>query len=176
MVSANEFSHVVKLSEVTGQAKAVHLSADAEVCAALAKRFDLASLDNLEADLSLTHDADAVVATGSFKATLAQSCIASREAVPATLDEPVHIRFVAEPLAGADSELELRPDDCDTMFHDGQTIDLGEAVAQSLGLALDPYPRSPNAEEALKTAGVKSEEEAGPFGALAALKDRLAGN
>lgn len=176
MVSANEFSHVVKLSEITGQAKAVHLSADVATCDALARRFDLASLDSLEADLSLTHDADAVVVTGSFKATLAQICIASGEPVPATLDEPVHIRFIAEPLAGADSELELGPDDCDTMFHDSQTIDLGEAVAQSLGLALDPYPRSPNADAALKAAGVKPEEEAGPFGALAALKDKLAGN
>lgn len=173
MVTANEFSHVVKLSEVSGQGKGVHLSADMETRAALARRFDLASLDLLEADLSLTHDAEAIVATGAFKATLVQTCIASGEPVPATLDEPLHIRFIDEPMAGADSELELIADDCDTMFHDGQTIDLGEAVAQSLGLALDPYPRSPKANDALKAAGVKSEEEAGPFSALAALRDKL---
>jgi len=59
------------------------------------------------------------------------------------------------------------------MFHDGQLIDLGEAVAQSLGLALDPYPRSPNADALLKAAGVKREDEAGPFGVLASLKEKL---
>jgi uncharacterized metal-binding protein YceD (DUF177 family) len=62
------------------------------------------------------------------------------------------------------------------MFHDGQTIDLGEAVAQSLGLALNPYPRSLEAERALKAAGVKGEEDAQPVaGAFASLKDLLAG-
>ncbi|HEV2747118.1 MAG TPA: DUF177 domain-containing protein, partial [Allosphingosinicella sp.] len=43
----------------------------------------------------------------------------------------------------------------------------------TLALSLDPFPRSPAAAEALKAAGVKSEEEAGPFGALAALRDKL---
>jgi hypothetical protein len=47
-------------------------------------------------------------------------------------------------------------------------------VAQSLGLALNPYPRSPEAEKMLKAAGVKSEEDVAPTGALAGLKDLLA--
>ena len=41
-------------------------------------------------------------------------------------------------------------------------IDLGAALADTLALALDPYPRSPSAEAALKEAGVLSEEQAGP--------------
>jgi hypothetical protein len=39
-----------------------------------------------------------------------------------------------------------------------------------LALVLDPYPRGPDAEAALKAAGVLSEEQAGPFAALAKLK------
>ena len=46
-------------------------------------------------------------------------------------------------------------------------------AADTLALSLDPYPRSPNAEAALKDAGVLSEEEASPFAALAALKGQL---
>jgi uncharacterized metal-binding protein YceD (DUF177 family) len=115
-----------------------------------------------------------VVATGRFAADLAQYCIASHDPVPAQMDEAVHIRFIAEPVISGEVELELEADDCDTMFHDGQTIDLGEAVAQSLGLALNPYPRSPEAEKMLKAAGVKSEEDGAPTGALAGLKDLLA--
>jgi uncharacterized metal-binding protein YceD (DUF177 family) len=62
------------------------------------------------------------------------------------------------------------------MFHDGAAIDLGSAIADSLALAVDPYPRSPSADAALKDAGVLSEDEAGPFAALAALKSKLGGS
>jgi hypothetical protein len=50
-------------------------------------------------------------------------------------------------------------------------------VAQGFSLALDPFPRVADAEERLRAAGVKSEEEAeeariesSPFAALKALK------
>ncbi len=172
MVSANEFSYVVKLSEVGNLSRNIHLVADGAARSGLMARFDLASLDSLEANIALQSEAADVIATGRFTARLAQYCIASNDPVPAVLDEPIHIRFIPEPTIGG--ELELEADDCETMFHDGLTIDLGEAVAQSLGLALDPYPRSPEAEKILKAAGVKSEEEAAPRGALASLKDLLA--
>ena len=174
MVTANEFSHVIKLSEVGSHSRNIQLSADETARAALMARFDLAALDSLKAEISLAHDAEGVVATGRFSADLAQYCIASHDPVPAKMDEMVHIRFIPEPVMSGEVELELEADDCDTMFHDGQTIDLGEAVAQSLGLALNPYPRSPEAEKMLKAAGVKSEEDVAPTGALAGLKDLLA--
>ena len=59
------------------------------------------------------------------------------------------------------------------VFYDASAIDVGEAVAETLLLNLDPYPRAPDAEEALKEAGVKSEEEVGPLGALSGLGDQL---
>lgn len=172
MVNSNEFSHVVKLSEIGNHSRNIHLSADEAARSGLMARFDLAALDSLEADISLHNDAAGVVASGRFTASLAQYCIASNDPVPASLNEPIHIRFIAEPTDSG--EFELEADDCETMFHDGQIIDLGEAVAQSLGLALNPYPRSPEAERILKAAGVKSEEEAAPLGALSSLKDLLA--
>ena len=42
-----------------------------------------------------------------------------------------------------------------------------------MALALDPFPRGPNAAAALREAGVISEEEAKPLGALAGLKAQL---
>ena len=71
-----------------------------------------------------------------------------------------------------DEEVELSAEDLDVIFHDGREIDLAAAVADELSLALDPYPRSARAEDALKEAGVLSEEQAGPFAALAALKGK----
>ena len=52
--------------------------------------------------------------------------------------------------------------------------DLG-AVAETLALSLDPFPRAPDADAVLRAAGVLSEDEAvtGPFAALKGLKDKL---
>ena len=75
--------------------------------------------------------------------------------------------FMPEP---ADEELELGESDCDVVFHDGARIDLGGAIADTLALSIDPYPRSAGAEAALKEAGVMTEAEASPFAVLAQLK------
>lgn len=173
MVTGNEFSHELKISELGGQMRSIHLSADAAALAALARRFDLAALDRLDADLTVTTAGEGIVATGQLSAKLAQICVATNAPVPADISETISIRFIPEPRIDDEAEYELAAEDCDVMFHDGQLIDLGEAVAQSLGLALDPYPRSANADAVLKAAGVKSEGETGPFGALASLKEKL---
>lgn len=173
MVSDNEFSHFVKLNDIGAGESNVHLSADLDARTGLARRFDLASLDLLEADIALSRSAKGVLAVGRFRADLVQSCVATGEPVSAHLDEPITIRFIPEPITAADAEIELDADECDTMFYDGLGVDLGEAVAQTLGLSLDPYPRSPDAQARLKAAGVKSEDEIRPEGALAGLKDLL---
>ena len=79
--------------------------------------------------------------------------------------------FTPEPAPGGpDEEIELGESDCDTVFYDGAMIDLGGAIADTLALSLDPYPRSAGAEAALKEAGVLSEEQASPFAVLAKLR------
>jgi uncharacterized metal-binding protein YceD (DUF177 family) len=69
-----------------------------------------------------------------------------------------------------DEEIELGEKDCDTVFYDGAAIDLGGAIADTLALSIDPYPRSAGADAALKEAGVLSEQQASPFAVLAKLK------
>jgi uncharacterized metal-binding protein YceD (DUF177 family) len=165
-----EFSHTVPLSEIGGKAVHIKLAADEAQRAALAKRFALLSLDVFSADVAVSHDGDAILADGRFAAELVQACVATGTAVPAKLDEAFNVRFVAENSYSPDAEIELGDNDCDTLFHDGRIVDLGEVAAQSLGLAINPYPRSPDAEATLRQAGVKGEHEAGPFAALAAFK------
>ena len=58
------------------------------------------------------------------------------------------------PADAPDEEIELGEADCDVVFYDGATIDLGGAIADTLALSLDPYPRSAGADAALKEAGV----------------------
>jgi uncharacterized metal-binding protein YceD (DUF177 family) len=148
----------------------VDLHAGAEDCAAIAKRLGLLSLDRLEAHAVLGREGDKVSAKGRIKAALEQACVASGEPVPARIDEPFELVFLPEPAGRPDDEVELGGHELDIVFHDGAAIELGAAIADTLSLALDPYPRGPNAEAALQAAGVLSEEQAGPFAALAALK------
>ncbi|RDV02582.1 DUF177 domain-containing protein [Sphingorhabdus pulchriflava] len=173
IIPAPEFSVTVPLSEIGSTIVSRQLAANATERAALAKRFDLLALDMLEADVRYHREGEAIVLDGQLRAEAQQACIATGEPVAARVQEPLNIRFVAELGHEPDAEIELAADDCDTLTHDGRVIDLGEAVAQSLALALDPFPRSPNADAVLKAAGVKDESEAGPFGALAALKEKL---
>jgi len=169
----SDFAHRLTLDRIRDGDR-LDLVADAEERAAIAERLGLASLERLDAHAVLHRDGTTVNATGRFKASLEQRCVATGDPLAMRVDEAFDLRFVPEPkTAGGDEEFELGADELDTLFHDGQAIDLGAAIADSLALALDPYPRSANAEQALRAAGVISEEEAGPFAALAALKGKL---
>jgi hypothetical protein len=147
------------------------LAADADERAAIADRLGLVRLDRLEAHVELIRESDAVRARGRVKASLEQSCVVTGEPIAASADEAFDLRFLPQPDAfRPDEEVELAESDCDTLYHDGRTLRLGEAIADTLALCLDPYPRSAAAEATLKEAGVLSEEEAGPFAALARLR------
>lgn len=170
-----EFSRTHRLDQIGAGEVRVDVAAEPEERAALARRFALRALDKLEASYAIRRDATGVIARGHLSGQVTQSCVVTDEPVPATIEEDFAIRFMPEtegPEAG-DDEFELSEDECDTVFYSGSAIDLGEAAAETLALALDPFPRSPKAAEVLKQAGVLSEEEAGPFGALAGLKDKL---
>lgn len=169
-----EFSRPVALDTLGDAPRTIAVTAEAEERTALARRFGLLSIDLLAAEAKLIRAGDVVKATGRLTASVVQSCVATAAPVPAAIDEPFEIVFRPEP-AGVqpDEEIELAEGEMDTVFYAGGAIDLGEAVAETLALSLDPYPRAPGAEDALKAAGVKSEAEAGPFGALAALRDKL---
>lgn len=142
---------------------------------AIAKRLGLLGLERFEANVTLSKDGQKIDATGQVRAKVTQACVATGDPVASTIDEPFALRFLPEPDVDADEEIELGEDELDVIFHDGTTIALGDALADTLALALDPYPRSPEAEDHLKEAGVLSEEEAGPFGALADLKRKMEG-
>ena len=156
----------------------IDLTADPTECAEICSRLGLLSINRLEAHAVLSRDGDDIRASGRLKASLEQACVATGEPVPEHVDEAFDLQFVPAPRSGKpDEEVELSGDELDTVFHDGQSIELGSAIADTLALALEPYPRSAGADAALKEAGVMSEEDAGPFAALAALKGKLgAGN
>lgn len=152
----------------------IDLIATAEERAALAARLGLVAIERLDAHCALQRAATGSIrARGRIRAALTQSCVASGEPLPAFVDEAFDLHFQPEPAGTPDEEIELSGDELDVIFHDGSAIELGEAIADTLALSLDPYPRGPNAEAALKAAGVIGEDQAGPFAALAVLKGKL---
>ena len=167
-----EFARPQRVDTIGDDARTVEIDADAQERAALAKRFDLIGIERLTGRFTIRRDAAGIVAEGRVAAAVTQACSITGDPLPATVDEPVALRFVPRQDAGQD-EVELGDSDIDVIPYDGGTIDLGEVAAETMALALDPFPRGPNAEAKLKEAGVLSEEQAGPFGALAALKDKL---
>ena len=147
-----------------------HLVADANERAALARRFGLVSVDRLDANITLDAQGDVVTATGTMRADFVQSCAVSGDDLPVSVEEPVAFRFVPHGTYHPDEEVELSEDDCDSIEYNGVAFDLGEAIAQGLALAIDPYATGPNADQARKDAGLLDESQTGPFAALAALK------
>lgn len=166
-----EFSREHRLDQIGAGEALVEISAESGERAALAERFGLIAIESLGAQFRVRSEAAGIRATGHLSARVTQACVASAAPVPAVIEEDFDLRFVPEGEAG--EEIELSEAECDTIFYTGGAIDLGEAAAETLALALDPFPRSPDAEAVLRAAGVLGEEEAGPFSALAGLRDRL---
>lgn len=167
-----EFSRAHRLDSLGGL-KTLEIEATAEERAALARRFGLQDVAELKAQVTVTAVAAGIDVAGQMTGRATQICVVTGEPVPACVSQDFAVRFVAPDATPEAEEIELNAEECDIMEHDGQAIDIGEAVAQTLGLALNPYPRSANAEARLREAGVLAEGEAGPFGALAALRDKL---
>ena len=105
------------------------------------------------------------------RAAVVQSCSVSGEDLPVSIDEPVSLHFVpARGPSAPDEEIELEAQELDEIEFSGSLFDLGEELAQTLAVAIDPYAVGPNAEEARHKAGLLDKAISGPFAALAALK------
>ena len=171
-MSPPEFSRSINLKAIPNNA--VELEANAQERAALAHRFGVVGIERLVATVDLDPRGPEVIASGEFAADIVQSCAISGEEFSHTISEPIAFRFVptgVEP-DEEDLEIELEAEELDEIDYTGGAFDLGEAVAQSLGLAIDPYAEGPNADAARKEAGISSDEApSGPLAeALAALK------
>jgi uncharacterized metal-binding protein YceD (DUF177 family) len=173
-MSAPEFSRFVRLDTLGDGPRTVEIEANAAEREALCERFGLVELNRLVATAEVTRAGDVVEAKGRLSADLVQACVATAADVPATIDEAFALRFAPErPLVGGEQEIELEEKDLDEMSYSGGAIDLGEAVAQTLVLSIDLFPRAPDADDHLRAVGVIPEEEAKPFSALQGLRDLL---
>lgn len=152
------------------EGKHVQLVATESERAALARRFDIVRVDRLEADLVLTRQSRDVAVSGTMRADIVQACAVSAEDLPVTVEEAIALRFVpAVQRSAPDEEIELAAEELDEIEYEGTQIDVGEAVAQSLALAIDPFLTGPQADEARQRPEF-NETEGNAFSALKGLK------
>lgn len=166
---APEYSVMIDLRQINDVPLA--LEPDEAARRRLAGRFGIPAIPAMRAEVTLERVGERVTATGRLVADVIQSCRVSAEDFPVHIDEPVHMRFVP-PLGetAPDEEIELTADDCDEIEYEGTAFDLGEALAQTLALAIDPFAEGPNADTFRAEHGLNDAAPTGPFAALAALK------
>lgn len=169
-----EFSHPFEVAGLAGRHQ-LSLTAAPAVRAALATRFDVIAITEAGADLTLVRGvAGRVSVTGRLRARVTQTCVVSGEDFEVSIDEIVDEVFHdgADQVADA---LDLDPDAALAEPVVDGIIDLGEMVAQLLGLAIDPYARAPQAHsqtESVDHAPPENDARHTPFANLA---DRLRG-
>ncbi|RPF71002.1 YceD family protein [Aurantiacibacter spongiae] len=170
-MSETEFSRIVDRRSITGAPLELRAT-DAER-AALARRFGVTAIHRLEASVTLTADGENVTASGTLWADLTQDCAVSGDDLETQLCEEIALVFVPES-DWADSEaeeVELEEGDLDRLPYDGTAFDLGEAIAQELGLGIDPYATGPGADATRAEKGLMEEGKAGALAeALMGLK------
>jgi len=160
-----EFTRALRPGAVGPEGRRERVEADAAERAALAERMGLIALDSLVAEVSLGPVPGAIRAIGTLRAEVVQACVVTLDPVPQRLEEAFEWRILP-PGEAPPEELDDGPDEIESE-PDG-SFDIGEALAQTLALALDPYPRSPDAELPAEARSAA----ASPFDALRALKGR----
>jgi uncharacterized metal-binding protein YceD (DUF177 family) len=140
-VTAPEFSRAVEVSRLGAGGADHDIIADERERAGLARRFGLLALDRLEARVALRRVAGGMIRLeGALLADVVQESVVTLDPVASRIEEEFSLLYGSadDDPAALDPEAEI----VEPLKHG--RIDLGEAVAQQLSLAIDPYPRAPD--------------------------------
>lgn len=171
-----EFSRKLRLDRLAGGAVERQLEANAQERAALAERFGLPGLDALTGTLRVSRQMDSplVRVEGELGAEVRQTCVVTLAPFAARVEERFVQLFTLDAVPEATGEVFVAVDEDDPPEPiDGDSIDLGEVLAEQLALALDPHPRAPGVEfEGASFGGDGPEDETAdnPFAVLKRLK------
>ncbi|MBL8705484.1 MAG: DUF177 domain-containing protein [Rhodospirillales bacterium] len=145
---APEFSRPVAADRIGRDGYQVTIEATPAERAALTARLGLVSLEALTARCRLRQVAGGMIELkASFEAAVTQQCVVSLEPFPARVADEFTQRYALDPqrlrkLVDDAEMFDPEADDPPEALAEGG-IDLGEAVAQQLAVALDPFPRAP---------------------------------
>jgi hypothetical protein len=146
-----EFSRLVLRDSFGNEGVALDIEADDAERAQLALRFGLLTLDFLKASVEIKPIGrkGVVRVEGRLEASLSQASVVSLKPVPEEIKASFSRLYApeeeVEKLAG---EIDLAADESDPPDpFEGGGIDIGEAAAEELALALEPYPRTPEEKD-----------------------------
>ncbi len=168
-VNANELSRPVPLSALGLEPLEQEVAATESECAALAGRFDLPAIGKLHGRVTLARQPGRVIrVSGVLTAKVRRICVVTLEPFDQVVEDDFTLYLTDAPGIGTGAELDILLEDEEMPEPvDGDAVDCGEIVAEQLALALDPFPRSPEAEAAGPVAQTDPEPEAdNPFKAL----------
>lgn len=174
-----EFRRRIVVAEIPAGGETCEIVAKPEERVALARRFGLLAIAELSASLRLQPLRHGLVRVeGRLTAALEQACVVTLEPTGRRIDESFAVVYGPASAGAAAREVvvTLDEDGPPEPIEDG-AIDLGEATAQRLALALDDYPRAPNASlDSLRVElgrmGQVHNPPSGAFAALVALRQR----
>jgi len=181
MTDKTGLSLKIKVSDLDRETGPYKLDASVDDMALLVERFGLVALTSLTATVSLNNKGpeNGVLVDGQMKAEFVQRCISTLQDVPESLDLPFKLLLVdpamAERMDADESYLDPNALEYDAL--EGDSIDIGDIVAQTLAISMNPYPRLDAVDvPALNNPNVTfNEPELGkpnPFSVLGALKDK----
>jgi uncharacterized metal-binding protein YceD (DUF177 family) len=135
-----EFSRPLIVDRVPRKGSHEIFAAEPKECLALALRLDVPALHSVKAHLVATPwRGGGLKVTGDFTADLEQVSVVSLEAFRHTQKFEVE-RFFLPPKIAIDGIEE------DADIIDNGIVDLGELVAETMGLEIEAYPRKPGEE------------------------------
>ena len=168
-----EYSRVVSLKDLGKDEMRLDLVASTEECAALARRFELSAIAGLRATGGLWRlGGGRVRLRVKLKAEVSQICVVTLDPVVNQIEEDLDILFETDTNDLAALDMSFDPTS-DREPLTGDSLDVGEIVAEELALSLDPYPKKPDI--ALETGPgeeARDHPRGGPFEALAILKPK----
>lgn len=143
--STPEFSRLVAVDRIDRRGLTREIEADAGERAALAERFDLISIESFRATVRLRaiNGGTAFRLDGHVDAEVTQRCVVTLGPVPETVASDFVLLFTREEPKGEEVDVAFEDEIVEPL--EGNEIDVGEAAAQELAVALDPYPRAPGA-------------------------------
>lgn len=165
-----EFSRIISVSRIPPKGAEEHLEAKPAERAGLTKRFSLLDLPSLKAEISLIPGSRQTInAKGKIEADIVQQCVVTLDPVESHLSLDVDVVFLPSEDPDKDSAKSTSLEELEGEFEyfSSGKIDIGELVAQQLGVNLDPYPRKPDAALTKTEFGAKA-ETAHPFAKLSA--------
>lgn len=171
---------VLAVDEVDRAGRAYSFEASETERTILVERFGLIAIEDFRADFEVRDCGkdQGILIAGRLNAALTQRCVVTLEPVAEEVATEFALMLVEPEMADRmdEEEVYLDPDAPEYDALEGREIALGEIIAQTLSINMDPYPRAEGVELSLdKKEGISvNEPEAkrpNPFAALEKLRD-----